>query len=44
MLRFLAEDIGKELDLVLDAILRALTRRTSEVITSPLRFVPRHTP
>jgi hypothetical protein len=24
--------------------LRALTRRTSEVITSPLRFVPRHTP
>lgn len=29
MLRFLAEDVGKELDLVLDTILRALTRRGS---------------
>ncbi len=27
VLRFLAEDVGKELDLVLDAILRALSRR-----------------
>lgn len=44
VLRFLAEDVGKELDLVLDAILRALTRHASEVVTSPLRFVPRHTP
>jgi hypothetical protein len=26
--RFLAEDIGKELDVVLDAILRAVARRT----------------
>jgi very-short-patch-repair endonuclease len=29
VLRFLAEDVGKELDLVLDAILRALSRRGS---------------
>jgi superfamily II DNA or RNA helicase len=28
ILRFLAEDVGKELDLVLDSILRTLTRRT----------------
>ena len=27
VLRFLAEDVGKELDVVLDAILRALSRR-----------------
>jgi very-short-patch-repair endonuclease len=27
VLRFLAEDAGKELDVVLDAILRALSRR-----------------
>ena len=32
VLRFLAEDVGKELDLVLDAILRALAHRQS---TSP---------
>ena len=44
VLRFLAEDVGKELDAVLDAILRALRRYTSDVITSPLRFVPRDTP
>jgi very-short-patch-repair endonuclease len=29
VLRFLAEDVGRELDAVLDAIVRALTRRTS---------------
>jgi very-short-patch-repair endonuclease len=29
VLRFLAEDVGKELDLVLDAILRALSHRRS---------------
>jgi hypothetical protein len=44
VLRFLAEDVGKELDVVLDAILGALARHPSNVITSPLRFVPRHTP
>lgn len=27
VLRFLAEDVGKELNLVLDTILRSLTRR-----------------
>jgi very-short-patch-repair endonuclease len=27
VMRFLAEDVGKELDVVLDAILRALSRR-----------------
>ncbi|MDO8837132.1 MAG: DUF559 domain-containing protein [Vicinamibacterales bacterium] len=29
VLRFLAEDVGKELELVLDAILRSLSRRRS---------------
>lgn len=38
VLRFLAEDIGKELDTVLDSILKALTRRSS---VAPLRLVPR---
>lgn len=31
VLRFLAEDVGKELDTVLDAILRAVSRRRSTV-------------
>jgi superfamily II DNA or RNA helicase/very-short-patch-repair endonuclease len=31
VLRFLAEDVGKELDLVLDTILRALSRRISPI-------------
>ena len=31
VLRFLAEDIGKELDMVLDTILRALSRRRSTI-------------
>ena len=43
VLRFLAEDVGKELNGVLDAILRAVAHRTQEAVTSPLRFVPRPT-
>jgi very-short-patch-repair endonuclease len=43
VLRFLAEDVGKELDGVLDAILRGLAHRTREAVTTPLRFVLRHT-
>lgn len=31
ILRFLAEDVGKELDLVLDAILQSLSRRSSPI-------------
>jgi superfamily II DNA or RNA helicase/very-short-patch-repair endonuclease len=39
VLRFLAEDVGRELDLVLDAVLRALSRRRSAVAaTAPLDF------
>ena len=42
VLRFLAEDVGKELDMVLDAVLRALWHRRRESgTTSPLRFVGR---
>lgn len=42
VLRFLAEDAGKELDLVLDAVLRALTHRTqSASLASPLRVLRR---
>ena len=40
VLRFLAEDVGKDLDLVLDAILRALGHRRSGV-TAPLNFMGR---
>jgi superfamily II DNA or RNA helicase/very-short-patch-repair endonuclease len=36
VLRFLAEDIGKELDLVLDTILRTLSRRAPHGTTHPL--------
>ena len=32
VLRFLAEDVGKALDVVLDAILRALSRRGSAAV------------
>jgi superfamily II DNA or RNA helicase/very-short-patch-repair endonuclease len=40
ILRFLAEDVGKELDLVLDAILRALSHRQAmQSPTKPLHFV-----
>jgi very-short-patch-repair endonuclease len=39
VLRFLAEDVGKELDLVLDAILRALSYRQSTALpVAPLSF------
>jgi superfamily II DNA or RNA helicase/very-short-patch-repair endonuclease len=42
VLRFLAEDVGKELDAVLDAILRVLARRRqSAAKAEPLRFVRR---
>ena len=40
VLRFLAEDVGKELDAVLDAILRVLARRRqSAAKVEPLEFV-----
>jgi len=40
VLRFLAEDVAKELDIVLDAILRALTdRRLAVPRAEPLQFV-----
>jgi very-short-patch-repair endonuclease len=40
VLRFLAEDLGKQLDSVLDGILRSLTsRRTATASVQPLRFV-----
>jgi very-short-patch-repair endonuclease len=35
VLRFLAEDVGQRLDIVLDAILRALSHRRREGIFSP---------
>src|SRR4030095_12331186 len=38
VLRFLAEDVGKELDAVLDAILRVLARSRQEG-AEPLKFV-----
>ena len=42
VLRFLAEDVGKELDAVLDAILRVLVRRRqSGTKAEPLKFVRR---
>jgi hypothetical protein len=41
VLRFLAEDVGRELDLVLDAILRALAHRQTMLSPSkPLHFMP----
>ena len=40
VLRFLAEDVGKELDLVLNAILRSLSQRQSGArLAAPLNFV-----
>jgi very-short-patch-repair endonuclease len=40
VLRFLAEDVGKELDATLDAILRVLARRRhSAARAEPLKFV-----
>ncbi len=42
VLRFLAEDVGRELDLVLDAISRALSHRASAIpTTAPLNLVRR---
>ncbi len=41
VLRFLAEDVGKERDLVLDAILRALSHLRSTAPTMPLSFFRR---
>jgi very-short-patch-repair endonuclease len=39
VLRFLAEDVGRELDMVLGAILRMLSHRASFASGSTLRFV-----
>ena len=39
VLRFLTEDVGRELDLVLDAILRAFSHRQMVSAAKPLRFV-----
>jgi len=39
VLRFLAEDVGKELNLVLDTILRSLSHRQSGQAAAPLNFV-----
>jgi hypothetical protein len=39
VLRFLAEDVGTALDLVLDNILRAISHRRSNVPAAPLSFV-----
>jgi very-short-patch-repair endonuclease len=42
VLRFLTEDVGKDLDAVLDAILRVLARRRQSVTrVEPLKFVRR---
>ena len=41
VLRFLAEDVGKELDTVLDGILRALGHRKSASTAESLQFVRR---
>ena len=39
VLRFLAEDVGKELDMVLDAILRALSQRGTIAPAAKLNFI-----
>jgi very-short-patch-repair endonuclease len=41
VLRFLTEDVGRELDAVLNAILRAVSQREAVPPASPLRFVRR---
>jgi hypothetical protein len=41
VLRFLAEDVGKELDTVLDTILRALSHRASSAPATLLHFIRR---
>jgi hypothetical protein len=40
VLRFLAEDVGRELDAVLDAILRALSRRSPQAVPVAIRQRP----
>ncbi len=44
VLRFLGEDVGKELDLVLDTILQSLRRRTTAVQTSSIIPLSRRQP
>lgn len=39
VLRFLAENVGRELDMVLDAILRALSQRGTTAHATRLNFV-----
>jgi hypothetical protein len=39
VLRFLAGDVGRELDTVLDAILRAVSHRDAVPTAKPLQFV-----
>lgn len=39
VVRFLAEDVGKELNLVLDTILRTLSHRTASSVATPLPFI-----
>jgi hypothetical protein len=41
VLRFLAEDVGKELDLVLDAIVRSLSRRNAAIAAISINTLPR---
>jgi hypothetical protein len=39
VLRFLAEDVGKELDFVLDTIVRAIGRLPAAATAAPVNFV-----
>jgi uncharacterized protein DUF559 len=41
VLRFLAEDVGRELDLVLDGILRVVSHQRPVSTAEPLQFVRR---
>jgi superfamily II DNA or RNA helicase/very-short-patch-repair endonuclease len=41
VLRFLAEDVGKELDLVLDSILKTVARRAETAVPTPLLLLRR---
>jgi hypothetical protein len=38
VLRFLAEDVGKELDRVLDTIVRAVSRSSAAQLVVPIEF------
>jgi hypothetical protein len=42
VLRFLAEDVGKELDLVLDSVLPTVGRRAEAVPPTPLPLIRRN--